>query len=123
MIHAAACALIVALANVGAAMLPTPVGKIVAITVMQLAVFAFLAPFWAIPTMLLSGGSAAVGIALVNAIGNVGGFIGPNVIGFLRMRTGGDTGAFLVLAAMAFVASLICLSMLRVKALRRAPST
>ena len=73
--------------------------------VMQMAVFAFLAPFWALPTMLLSGGSAAVGIALVNAIGNVGGFIGPNVIGFLRTRTGGDTGAFLVLAAMAFVAS------------------
>ena len=121
-IHAAVCALIVALASVGAAIAPTAIGKIAAITVMQLAVLAFLAPFWAIPTMLLSGGSAAVGIALVNAIGNVGGFIGPNVIGFLRMRTGGDTGAFLVLAAMAFVASLICLSMLRVKALRRVRS-
>jgi ACS family tartrate transporter-like MFS transporter len=121
-IHAAACALIVALACVGVALSPTAVGKVVAITVIQLSVLAFLAPFWAIPTMLLSGGSAAVGIALVNAIGNVGGFIGPTVIGFLRTRTGGDSGAFLVLGALAFVASLICLSMLRVKVLRRAPS-
>ena len=54
----------------------------------------------------MSGGSAAVGIALVNAIGNVGGFIGPNLIGFLRTRAGGDTGAFLMLAAMAFVGGI-----------------
>ena len=79
-IHAAACALVVALRvrRRGAAS-DDAVGKIVAIIVMQLAVISFLAPFWALPTMLLSGGSAAVGIALVNAIGNVGGFIGPNV--------------------------------------------
>ena len=84
----------------------------------QIAVFSFLAPFWALPTMLLSGGSAAVGIALVNAIGSVGGFIGPNLIGFLRTRAGSDTGAFLVLAAMAFAAALVCLGMRRSSALR-----
>jgi ACS family tartrate transporter-like MFS transporter len=52
-----------------------------------------------------------VGIALVNAIGNVGGFVGPNVIGFLQTATGGDTGAFLCLAAMALVAAGICVGM------------
>ncbi|HEY9229106.1 MAG TPA: hypothetical protein VIP11_20815, partial [Gemmatimonadaceae bacterium] len=120
-IHAAVFAAIVALGNVGAAVIPTDVGKVVAIIVMQLAVYAFLAPFWALPTMLLSGGSAAVGIALVNAIGNVGGFIGPTVIGFLRERTGGDTGAFLVLGGMAFAASLICLGMTKATRLRKSP--
>jgi ACS family tartrate transporter-like MFS transporter len=118
-LHSAACALVVALAGVGAAMAPSPVGKVIAVAVMQIAVIAFLAPFWALPTMLLSGGSAAVGIALVNAIGNVGGFIGPNLIGFLRTRAGGDTGAFLTLAAMAFVAALICLAMTRSRAIAR----
>jgi ACS family tartrate transporter-like MFS transporter len=48
---------------------------------------------------------------LVNAIGNVGGFVGPNVIGFLRTATGGDMGAFLCLAAMALVAAGICVGM------------
>lgn len=56
-------------------------------------------------------GSAAVGIALVNAIGNVAGFVGPNVVGFLRTHTGGDSGAFLTLAAFALVAAAICLGM------------
>jgi hypothetical protein len=60
----------------------------------------FLAPFWCLPTMLLSGSSSAVGIALENAIGNVGGFVGPTVVGFLRTETGGDSGAFVSLAAM-----------------------
>ena len=118
-IHAAVFAFVVALSNVAAAMLPTPTGKVLAIVVMQLAVYGFLAPFWALPTMLLSGGSAAVGIALVNAIGNVGGFIGPTVIGTLRTRTGSDNGAFFTLAAMAFVASLVCLGMTRSATLRR----
>lgn len=117
-IHAAVCAFVVAVAGIGAALLPGAVGKIVAICVMQIAVISFLAPFWALPTMLLSGGSAAVGIALVNAIGNIGGFIGPNLIGFLRTRAGGDTGAFLILAAMAFVAGLVCLGMTKSRALR-----
>jgi ACS family tartrate transporter-like MFS transporter len=119
-IHAAVFAFIVALGNAAAALLPTPTGKVLAIIVMQLAVYAFLAPFWALPTMLLSGGSAAVGIALVNAIGNVGGFIGPTVIGFLRTRTGGDNGAFFTLSAMAFVASLVCLGMTKSRAIQRA---
>jgi MFS transporter, ACS family, tartrate transporter len=109
--YAAGLAFAVGLGAVSAAFIPSPVGKIIAISFMQIAVIAFLGPFWALPTMLLSGGSAAVGIALVNAIGNVGGFIGPNVIGFLRTRAGGDTGAFLVLGGMAFVASFICAAM------------
>jgi ACS family tartrate transporter-like MFS transporter len=117
--HSAACAFVVALAGVCAAVVPNAVGKVIAISIMQIAVISFLAPFWALPTMLLSGGSAAVGIALVNAIGNIGGFIGPNLIGFLRTRAGGDTGAFLTLAAMAFVAALICLGMTRSRALAR----
>ena len=117
--YAAALAFAVGLGAVIAAFVPSPVGKIVAISCMQIAVIAFLGPFWALPTMLLSGGSAAVGIALVNAIGNVGGFIGPNVIGFLRTRAGGDTGAFLVLGGMAFVASAVCLAMTRSRHLAR----
>lgn len=121
-LHSAACALAVAIAGVCAAAAPSPIGKVVAVAVMQIAVIAFLAPFWALPTMLLSGSSAAVGIALVNAIGNVGGFIGPNLIGFLRTRAGGDTGAFLVLAAMAFAGAIICAGMTRSAAVRRQPA-
>jgi ACS family tartrate transporter-like MFS transporter len=112
-LHAAACASLVALGCAGAGLFGTPILRIASLAVAEVAVISFLAPFWCIPTLLLSGSAAAVGIALVNAIGNVGGFVGPNVIGFLKTATGGDTGAFLCLAAMALVAAGICVGMRR----------
>jgi ACS family tartrate transporter-like MFS transporter len=120
-LHAAACAAVVALGAVGAATVDDPMLRIASVALMQIAVSSFLAPFWCLPTMLLSGSSAAVGIALVNAIGNVGGFIGPYAIGFLRTRTGGDSGAFLSLGAMALVAAIICASMRRFPVMRPRP--
>lgn len=116
--HAAICAAFVALGCVGAAVSVNPYAKIASLILMQVAVISFLAPFWCIPSLLLSGSSAAVGIALVNAIGNVGGFIGPTAIGFLRTRTGGDTGAFLGLGAMAAAAAIIIFLMGRTPQLR-----
>jgi MFS family permease len=110
-LHAAACATVAALGCAGAGLLGTPALRIASLALAEVAVISFLAPFWCLPTMLLSGSAAAVGIALVNAIGNVGGFVGPNVIGFLQTATGGDTGAFLCLAAMALVAAGICVGM------------
>ncbi len=59
-----------------------------------------LAPFWCLPSMMLTGGAAAAGIALINSLGNLGGFIGPYVIGFVKDRTGGTEGSFLVLAVL-----------------------
>jgi len=112
-LHAAACATLVALGCAGAGLFGTPLLRIASLALAEIAVISFLAPFWCLPTMLLSGSAAAVGIALVNAIGNVGGFVGPNVIGFLKTTTGGDTGAFLCLAAMALAAAGICVGMRR----------
>ena len=118
-LHSAACAAVVALAGVGAALFADPVARIASLVVMQMAVIGFLAPFWTLPSIILSGSSAAIGIALVNSIGNVGGFVGPMVIGFLRARTGGDTGAFLVLATMSLVAAAICVALGRNPTVRR----
>src|SRR5262249_15735634 len=46
-----------------------------------------LGPFWAFATSFLGGIGAAAGIALVNSVGNVGGFVGPNIVGFVRQAT------------------------------------
>ena len=117
--HAALCAAVVAAGCFGAAVFVDPYARIASLIVMQVAVISFLAPFWCIPGLLLNGTSAAVGIALVNAIGNVGGFIGPTAIGFLRTRTGGDTGAFVGLGTMAAVAALIIVALGRRPAFAR----
>ena len=51
---------------------------------------AFAAPsaLWALPSEFLTGYSAAAGIALINSVGNLGGLVGPYVIGATAMRTG-----------------------------------
>jgi ACS family tartrate transporter-like MFS transporter len=54
----------------------------------SMGVHATFGPFWALKTTLLAPGLAAVGIALINSTGNLGGFTGPFLTGYLKERTG-----------------------------------
>jgi ACS family tartrate transporter-like MFS transporter len=65
--------------------------------------------FWALPPELLGPRSAAVGIALINAIGGVGGFIGPTLMGAVLDATGGYTGGLLALAGVLLVEAVLVL--------------
>jgi len=60
----------------------------VALSLIAGGAYSFFGPFWAIPCEFLSGYAAASGIALINSIGNVSGFVGPFAIGFFKNRTG-----------------------------------
>jgi ACS family tartrate transporter-like MFS transporter len=46
-----------------------------------------MAPFWALSTTFLSGTAAAGGIALINSVGNLGGFVGPTLVGVVFDKT------------------------------------
>jgi ACS family tartrate transporter-like MFS transporter len=54
--------------------------------------------FWSLPTAMLSGTAAAGGIALINALGNLGGFFGPYIFGLVRDATGNFTLALIAIA-------------------------
>lgn len=97
--HAAASGVFIAIGFAGAALLPQPILKIVFLGLVLIGCNMMLAPFWCLPAMVLSGGAAAVGIALINSVGNIGGFVGPYMIGFLKDATGSNTAVFLVLAS------------------------
>jgi len=56
-----------------------------------------LGPFWAMSTAFLSGTAAAGGIALINSVGNLGGFFGPYLVGVIKDATGSNTLALLLL--------------------------
>jgi len=56
-------------------------------------------PFWAMPTMILTGAAAASGIAFINAFGNIGGAVGPALVGWLKDLTGSYAGGLYGLAA------------------------
>jgi ACS family tartrate transporter-like MFS transporter len=62
-------------------------------------VYGCLGPFWALPAEFLAGYGAAAGIALINSIGNLGGFVGPYVLGVVMGRTGKVAGGLLFAGA------------------------
>jgi len=55
--------------------------------------------FWGLPTSFLSGTAAAGGIAMINSIGNLGGYAGPTIMGHLKDPSGNYTRGLLTLAA------------------------
>ena len=87
-----------------------PVPAFISLCLAATGIWSTLGPFWSLPTAFLSGTAAAGGIALINSIGNIGGFVGPYIIGYVKEVTGSFTSGMLVLAATLFVAGFIALS-------------
>jgi MFS transporter, ACS family, tartrate transporter len=110
--HVAACALLAAIGLVLAAASQHSVPLIVlSFALSQLGQRAVQGVFWAIPPMFLGGAAAAAGIAMINAVGNLGGFVGPIVMGWLRQSTESYTAGLLVIAAGLTVQALLVLSL------------
>ena len=110
--HVAFAAFLAAAALVtGALVQGHPIAAFIALCVAATGIWSTLGPFWSLPTAFLSGTAAAGGIALVNSVGNVGGFVGPTIVGFLRERTQRFESGLLVLAVTLVVAGVLALSL------------
>jgi ACS family tartrate transporter-like MFS transporter len=97
--HVAACAITGATGLILAAGFETSVAMIVfSFAVSQLGQRSVQGVFWAIPPMFLGGTAAAAGIALINSVGNLGGFVGPTVMGWLREVSGSYSAGLLVMS-------------------------
>jgi MFS transporter, ACS family, tartrate transporter len=81
------------------------------VSVTVLGVFSMMGPFWAMPTALLSGTAAAAGIAVINSIGNLGGFFGPYMIGVVRSSTGSFKGGLLVVGGALALSGCLALTL------------
>ena len=92
-----------------AAEIHAPVPKMAAVTLAAFGIFSALPTFWTLPTAILSGTAAAAGIAWINSIGNLGGYIGPTIFGSLRDRMGNDIYAVMFLASLSAVAVVLVL--------------
>lgn len=80
---------------------------IVAMSVATVGIMGCKGPFWPLPALYLSGTSAAAGIALINSVGNLGGFFGPGIVGMAKEATGNFASGFYLLGGLAVVAVLI----------------
>jgi ACS family tartrate transporter-like MFS transporter len=74
-----------------------------AICVAAMGIFAAISPFWELPAAALAGAAAASGIALINSLGNLGGFASPYAVGVLVDKTGDSKYGLLMLAAVLFI--------------------
>lgn len=102
----------VALAMVGvglglSGLFADPIIKIGLISVAVIGSSALPSLLWPLPASLLTGASAAAGIAAINSIGNTAGFFGPFVMGFLKDRTGDFMVGLLLLAACALAGAAL----------------
>lgn len=66
-------------------------------TIAVMGVYGSFGPFWSIPSSFLTATAAAGAIAMINSIGNLGGFVGPYAMGFIRDATGSFTGGIMFL--------------------------
>jgi nitrate/nitrite transporter NarK len=99
-------AVVSGLSLIGAAYLGNPVLAAVALTI-GVGAFATNSIFWTLPTSFLTGSAAAGGIALINSIGNLGGFAGPYAIGWIKDATGDVTLGLVVLAVGTIMAGVL----------------
>ena len=86
------------------------------LTLAAVGTYAPMSVWWSYPTTFLSGSAAAGAVGLINSVGNLGGFVGPYLTGWIKQTTGSFAGALLYLAASLTAAGLLILT------LRSAPS-
>ena len=65
--------------------------QLVFFTLFAACVHAYQPCFWALPTISLGESAAAASIGLINSLGNLGGFVGPFIVGYFVTRTGSFT--------------------------------
>ena len=102
----------------------TVVSPVAAIAALAVGLFFLLGAhpvFWTMPAALLSGTAAAAGIALINSIGNLGGFVGPYLVGLMKDATGSTDGGLVTLAAILAFGAFLATRVAHDPALERAP--
>lgn len=116
--HVALPSFIGAAGFAASAYLLSPVPGMIALTVAAMGDLCTRGPFWALPPRFLHGGALAAGIALINTMGSLGGFVGPNVVAWVKQATGGFTGGMLFLSALLVLAGVGTLLLRRAALLR-----
>jgi MFS transporter, ACS family, tartrate transporter len=106
-VHVGAPLLLTAFALGVSSYISDPTMTMVVLSVAAIGVFCTFGVFWTLPTAWLSGTAAAGAIALINSIGNLAGFGGPYLIGWVKEATGNTSTGLLVLAVLPLIGGLL----------------
>jgi ACS family tartrate transporter-like MFS transporter len=118
--HFALPAFVAAASFLTAGLVPDPAVRFGALALATVAVSCAAPNLWALPTRFLRASAAAGGIALINSVGNLAGYAGPSIMGFMKEATGAYGAGLLALAASAGVAALLALDWRANRAAREA---
>ncbi|NUU64800.1 MFS transporter [Enterobacteriaceae bacterium BIT-l23] len=88
------------------AMIAAPVAKMLALCIAVSGILSFQASFWALPSGFLTGNAAAAGLAIIVSVGNLGGFFGPSLIGYIKQATDGFIWPLLAVSGILFIGAL-----------------
>jgi MFS transporter, ACS family, tartrate transporter len=105
--HVICPAVVSGLALIASAYLGNPVLTAVALVICAMGAYAAVPAFWTLPTGFLTGSAAAGGIALINSIGSLGGFVGPYAVGWIKDATGETTLGLVALAVCSIMAGVV----------------
>lgn len=106
-LHAALPLIFAALGFMGVGFFSDPFVALAMLVVATLSIYCFNGPFWSLPPQFLTGAAAAVGIAFVNSFGNLGGFLGPYILGISKDLTGNVSTGLYVLSGFMLLACLL----------------
>ncbi len=107
--HVALSSITGGLGLMAAGMAPSPAVELAALALAAAGIWGTLGPFWALSSESLAGTGAAAGIALINSVGNLAGFLGPYMVGWVRTTTDSFAWALITLAVFPIAGALITL--------------
>jgi MFS transporter, ACS family, tartrate transporter len=109
--HVAVSALAGAVGFIASAYTPNVALSLAALALAFAGVKSMVGPFWALSTASLGGAAAAAGIAWINSVGNLGGFVGPTLVGYIKQATGSYAGAVTVLGCALVILAVLAIAL------------
>jgi ACS family tartrate transporter-like MFS transporter len=108
--HVAGCAALAAAGLGSSSLTDAPLVALAALAIGAIGLYSATPPFWSLPTAFLRGDGAAAGIGLINSVGNLGGFVGPYLMGWMQGASGDFRLGLRVLSVSAICSGIVVLT-------------
>ena len=118
--HVAGCMFLGAVGLICAPFIHDGLLSLIFVSITAIGVYAPMGTWWSVPTTFLTGASAAGATALINSIANLGGYVGPYMLGVIKQNTGSTDGGYFALGAMLIISGLVMLTLPKKTAIEEA---
>jgi ACS family tartrate transporter-like MFS transporter len=118
--HVAGCMFLGAVGLICAPFIHEGLLSLIFVSITAIGVYAPMGTWWSVPTTFLTGAAAAGATALINSIANLGGYVGPYMLGVIKQNTGSTDGGYFALGAMLIISGLVMLTLPKKTAIEEA---